>query len=125
MVLIPNMQLPNSCSQCPILQVDNETDYFCPLIINYLRKEDVEKCRDPYCPMESHEWNELDNKCKSGEVKIYPDGENELDPCEYVLVDRRENCIVEVLQCQKCGHTEVIWTDKDAHPDMIDDVLDS
>lgn len=120
MVLIPNMDLPSKCSQCPILQVDNDTDYFCPLTINYMRKDDVEKSRDPACPMENHEWNELDNKCKS-DVKILPDGENELDPCQYALVDKRENCVVEILQCKKCGHIEIFWTDKDLHPECLDE----
>lgn len=121
MVLIPNMELPSRCSQCPMLQVDNNgTDYFCPLIINYIRKDDAEKSRDPACPMENHEWNELDSKCKS-DVKILPDGENELDPCQYALVDKRNNCVVEILQCKKCGHIEIFWTDKDLHPECLDE----
>lgn len=57
------------------------------------------------------------NKCESP-VKIYPDGKNELDPCEYELVEKRRNCTVEVLKCKKCGHVEIIWTDNDKFPEV-------
>ena len=122
MVLLPNMDLPNRCITCPILDTNYLVDgeYYCPLITKFMRKEDAEKSRDTDCPMVDHEWNELDNKCKSN-VKIYPDGENELDPCQYVLVDRRKNCVVEILRCEKCGHIEILWTDKDLHPECLDE----
>lgn len=55
-------------------------------------------------------------KCESP-VKIYPDGKNELDPCEYELVEKRRNCTVEVLKCKNCGHVEIIWTDNDKFPE--------
>lgn len=113
------MDLPNTCASCPILITDNG-EHYCPMILKYIRKEDTLKGRDCECPMIAHEWNELDNKCKS-DVTIYPDGEHELDPCQYVLVDRRENCVVEVLQCKKCGHIEILWTDKDLHPECVDE----
>ena len=52
-------------------------------------------------------------KCKfthdGNEVIIKPDGVNELDPCDYVEVTRLKNVTISILQCKKCGHTEIAW----------------
>lgn len=60
-------------------------------------------------------------KCGEDGVKIFPDGENELDMCQYDLVERHTNCTVEVLKCKKCGHVEVIWTNNDLHPEVLEE----
>ena len=41
--------------------------------------------------------------------KIFPDGENELDPCLYEEIETHENCTVHVLRCKRCGHIEIEW----------------
>lgn len=49
-------------------------------------------------------------KCKLPDgLVIKPDGENELDPCVYEVIEQHEGVTVEVLKCRKCGHIEVTW----------------
>ena len=42
-------------------------------------------------------------------VTIKPDGINPLDPCIYQTVEIFRNVTVEVMQCKKCGHVEIVW----------------
>lgn len=50
------------------------------------------------------------SKCQFPDgMVIKPDGVNELDPCEYEVVEAYRNVTIEVLRCRKCGHTEVSW----------------
>ena len=49
-------------------------------------------------------------KCKFPDgVTIKPDGENELDPCMYMTTEIYTNVTVEVRECVKCGHVDVVW----------------
>ena len=49
-------------------------------------------------------------KCRFGPgIVIKPDGVNELDPCDYDLIEKHRNVTVEVLRCRVCGHTEILW----------------
>ena len=49
-------------------------------------------------------------KCELPEdFAIRPDGEHEIDPCDYVLKETHKNVTVEVLQCRKCGHVSIVW----------------
>lgn len=49
-------------------------------------------------------------KCSFGPgVTIKPDGINELDPCDYELIEKHGNVTVEILRCKKCGHIEILW----------------
>ena len=50
------------------------------------------------------------SKCQFPDgMVIKPDGVNELDPCEYEVVEAYRNVTIEVLRCRKCGHTEISW----------------
>lgn len=50
------------------------------------------------------------SKCSfPGGITIKPDGVNELDPCEYELIEKYRNVTVEILRCKKCGHVEILW----------------
>lgn len=42
-------------------------------------------------------------------MRIFPDGENELDPCIYEEIERYANVTVTVLRCKKCGHISIEW----------------
>lgn len=42
-------------------------------------------------------------------IIIKPDGEHELDACEYVEVTRLRNVTVSILECKHCGHMEIAW----------------
>lgn len=44
-----------------------------------------------------------------GDMTIKPDGINTLDPCIYKTVEIFRNVTVEVMQCTKCGHIEIVW----------------
>lgn len=48
-------------------------------------------------------------KCNFNGLTIKPDGVNDLDPCDYELMERHRNVSVEVLRCKKCGHIEILW----------------
>lgn len=49
-------------------------------------------------------------KCSFGPgIVIKPNGEDELDPCRYELIEKHENVTVEILRCKKCGHVEILW----------------
>ena len=54
------------------------------------------------------------NKCEYRDdegnvIAVFPDGIHELDPCEYVEVQRLRNVTISILQCMKCGHIEITW----------------
>lgn len=42
-------------------------------------------------------------------VMFCPDGVHELDPCEYEILDRYEDCIVEIMRWTVCGKEEIVW----------------
>lgn len=42
-------------------------------------------------------------------VTIKPDGEYEMNPCDFKLVLRYENVTVEILECKKCGDVSIGW----------------
>ena len=108
MVLVNGFAKPVSCDRCPFLfYIDGGGNRIC-------------KAEMGDCPLVEVEDTQEKFKCSSN-VVIKPDGETELDPCVYELVDRRENCIVEVFQCQNCGHIEVTWIDKDKHPELVEE----
>ena len=103
MIVINGFDKPDSCNNCK----------FAGLVCDGMDMDN--------CPITAVEPYESPVKCISGDVRVTLDGETEIDPCQYELIDMRENCIVEVLQCTKCGHIEVMWTDKDRHPDWVDE----
>lgn len=47
-------------------------------------------------------------KCSS-DIHIYPDGQNELDPCIYEDIAIYTNVTVIISRCKKCGHIEISW----------------
>lgn len=52
----------------------------------------------------------MSKKCSFPEgVVIKPNGQDELDPCRYDVVEKYRNVTVEVLRCKVCGHTEISW----------------
>ena len=54
------------------------------------------------------------NKCTfPGGITYRPDGKNEIDPCQYELIEKHRNVTVEVLRCKKCGHVEISWIKND------------
>lgn len=63
-----------------------------------------------------------EKKCNFGEgVTIKPDGINELDPCDYELMEKHRNVTVEILRCKKCGHIEILWHRQDDTEDLDGD----
>lgn len=60
-------------------------------------------------------WNRrAEKKCRFPDgLTVKPDGENELDPCSYKVVEEYSNVTVRVLRCRKCGHTELEWERQD------------
>ena len=61
-------------------------------------------------------------KCEFPGGLIYrPDGENELDPCQYAVVQKYRNVTVEIIKCKKCGHTEISWTRQENTEDIKDE----
>lgn len=99
MIIIRNICKPVSCLDCPFwlntFMCDH--DYVtCP--ISEVEDTSIYKCKTIV----------KNNAGQEYQVTIKPDGENELDPCEYELIDKRENCVVEIMRCKKCGHEE-IW----------------
>ncbi len=46
-------------------------------------------------------------------LTVKPDGENELDPCFYDVVEEYRNVTVRVLRCRNCGHIELEWERQD------------
>lgn len=49
-------------------------------------------------------------RCKFPDGVVFkPDGVNEIDACEYELIESYENVTVEILRCKNCGHIEVVW----------------
>ena len=52
----------------------------------------------------------MSKKCSFPEgVVIKPNGQDELDPCRYDVVEKYRNVTVEVLRCKVCGHAEISW----------------
>ena len=112
MVLIKNLNKPANCLACPFwlnTWLCDHSEITCPLI----EVDDTERYK---CKTITR-----NNSGQKFQVVIKPDGENELDPCDYELVDKRNNCVVEVMRCRKCGHEEIWWTDKDRHPECLDE----
>lgn len=63
-------------------------------------------------------------KCGCGTgVRILPDGVNELDLCNYDLIEVHKNVDVHVLRCSKCGHVEVEWFRTEDTEDVFDDCV--
>ena len=46
-------------------------------------------------------------------LTIKPDGQNELDPCFYDVVEEYRNVTVRVLRCRNCGRIELEWERQD------------
>ena len=80
----------NSCTHLAvcILWTPNNSGLNCP---HYEAKTERGKCHFP------------------DGMTIKPDGINELDPCEYEVVEKYRNVTVEVLLCKKCGNIEISW----------------
>lgn len=52
-------------------------------------------------------------KCHFPEgITIRPNGVDPLDPCIYDVVETHYDCMVNVLRCRKCGHTEIEWSER-------------
>ncbi len=66
------------------------------------------------------------NKEKCGHadgVRIFPDGVNEFDLCQYELREVHKNVDVHVLQCNRCGHIEIEWFRTNDTEDVFDDCI--
>lgn len=64
------------------------------------------------------------HKCHFPEgVSIKPDGENELEACQYVLMQEYKNVTVQVWQCPVCGHIDISWKRQDDTEEVINDEL--
>lgn len=61
------------------------------------------------------------DKCSFGNVRICPDGENELDPCLYREVMKLKNVTVQILKCVKCGHVSIGWIRQPDTEEIEDD----
>lgn len=46
---------------------------------------------------------------EGNEIVIKPDGENELDACEYVEISRLKNVTISILKCRRCGRISIGW----------------
>ena len=57
-------------------------------------------------------------------IIIKPDGENELDPCFYQLVEKWENVTIEISRCKNCGHYEISWYKQDNSKRLDDEVIE-
>lgn len=56
--------------------------------------------------------------CKfPGDIIIKPDGVNELDPCEYEIIEIHRNVDVEISRCKKCGKIDISWYAKEETED--------
>lgn len=54
------------------------------------------------------------DKCRFPDgLTIKPDGQNELDPCFYDVVEEYRNVTVRVLRCRNCGRIELEWERQD------------
>lgn len=42
-------------------------------------------------------------------VTIKPNGENEMSPCDFKLVEKYTNVTVEILECKVCGAVSIGW----------------
>lgn len=42
-------------------------------------------------------------------IKIFPDGINELDPCLYETKEFYTNVNIEIVKCKKCGKMDIWW----------------
>lgn len=51
-------------------------------------------------------------KCGNGLI-FKPDGENELDPCVYQIIEKYKNVTVEIGECIYCGNVDVSWIRQD------------
>lgn len=51
-------------------------------------------------------------KCTCDE-KVLFQGKYEIDPCAYKVKEKYHNVTIEVLECKKCGHTEISWFKQD------------
>lgn len=52
---------------------------------------------------------------KCGKDFILFDGNNELDPCLYDVVETHKGVTVEILKCCNCGHVEVSWYEEEVN----------
>ena len=48
-------------------------------------------------------------KCNYGNYIFCPDGEHELDPCQYKEILRLRNVTISILKCEKCGNISIGW----------------
>ena len=65
--------------------------------------------------MREHYQNALmskHGKCTCDEKVLYQ-GKHEIDPCAYKVKEKYHNVTIEVLECKKCGHTEISWYRQD------------
>ena len=56
----------------------------------------------------------MTEKCTfPGGIIFKPDGENELDPCVYVDIEKYANVTVTISRCKRCGNTMISWERQD------------
>lgn len=53
------------------------------------------------------------------ELKIKPDGTNELGPCICETIEQYGNITVTISKCIKCGHIDIPWQKQDDTIDLI------
>lgn len=57
-------------------------------------------------------------------LSIRPDGEHELDPCMYSLLEVHTNVTVKVYKCVHCGAIDISWERQDNTEDIEYDDFD-
>lgn len=61
---------------------------------------------------------------EGNEIIIKPDGENELDACEYVEISRLKNVTISILKCRRCGRISVGWMRQEDTEEVEEDGQD-
>lgn len=68
-------------------------------------------------------------KCEYPEGVDIKFGPISIDPCRYEIIEKHQNCTVEIVRCVKCGYTDVRWyinkpEEGDFAPSIVDDLED-
>lgn len=57
-------------------------------------------------------------------IPYNPQGVGEIDPCRYKAKEAWKNVTVMVLECTKCGNTEVVWYMQDNSEQIDPEIFD-
>lgn len=60
--------------------------------------------------MNPESWTFPEDKCKFPDgIRVKPNGKDDLDPCEYEVLETLKNVTIQILRCTKCGWVEISW----------------